>query len=150
MGTRAQFFVGNPSDIVGRKFLGTVAFDGYPDGDCGDALMGVKDAETFEACVRHIASKRRDFSDPAERSFPFPWRDDLYLTDCTYAFFDGAVQFTSFHIGFVPLEKYRTFTDAECEAYGETDTLPRNVPAPNSDLPKGQDSIMILTSRVTP
>lgn len=145
MGTRAQFFVGNPSDIETRKFLGTVAFDGYPDGDCGDALMGVKDAETFEACVRHIASKRDDFADPAVRSFPFPWKDDLYLTDCTYAFFHGAVQFTAFHTGFVPLEKYRAFTEAESEAYFETEVLPSDVPAPSGDLPKGPDSIMIFS-----
>jgi hypothetical protein len=42
MGTRAQFFVGNPQDLEHREFLGTVAWDGRPNGDCGDAVREAK------------------------------------------------------------------------------------------------------------
>lgn len=147
MGTRAQFFLGNPSDLQNRKYLGTVAFDGYPDGDIGEAFAGVVDEDGFLASVRRIASKRDDFADPVSRAFPFPWRDDLYLTDCTYAFFDGAVQYTSFHSGFVPLAKYLAFTEDESAAYGDAnERLPSNIPAPASDLPRGPDSIIVITA----
>lgn len=146
MSTRAQFFLGNPSDLENRKYLGTVAFDGYPDGDCGDALSGAADEAAFLSSVAKIAAKRDDFADPEVSGFPFPWRDDLYLTDCTYAFFDGAVQFTSFHVGFVPLTKYLAFTEDENKAYGKYNKLPGNVPAPSSELPPGPDSIIIFST----
>jgi hypothetical protein len=146
MGTRAQFFIGHPSDLENRKYLGTVAWDGYPDGDCGKALANAQDEAGFLAGVQVLKAKRDDFADPAICSFPFPWRDDLYLTDCTYAWFDGATQFTFFHKGFVPLRDYLVYTDQQHELYHEEDDkLPSNVTAPVSDKPAGPDSIMIIS-----
>ena len=149
MGTRAQFFIGNPSDIENRVYLGTVAWDGYPDGDIGKILKGVTTEESFRNVIKKgIAEEREDYADPETTNFPFPWKDDLYLTDCTYAFFDGVVQFTYYHTGFVPLDKYLAFTDDEISAYSEQeDTLPRDIEAPRSDKPAGPDSIMIITMR---
>ena len=146
MGTRAQFFIGHPSNLAEREWLGCVAFDGYPDGDIGDAFDGVSDIASFRAAVDKIALARTDFCDPATMSFPFPWRYDLYLTDCTYAWFEGAVQFTPYHRGF------RTLND-ELADDGEGDepsfeALPGNVPAPSDETkPAGPDSIMILGLR---
>lgn len=146
MGTRAQFFIGNPSDLEGREWLGCVAWDGYPDGDCGDALKDAKTEAEFRAGVAKIAAARDDFCDPSERSFPFPWKDDLYLTDCTYAWFAGAPQFTYFHRGFSPLPE---FLARETDDDGP-DTLPSNVAAPVSAKPPGPDSIMIVSMGSTP
>ena len=142
MGTRAQFFIGNPSDVSTRQWLGCVAWDGYPDGDCGEALLGASTLNDFVAGVEKIAAKRDDFTNPTERSFPFPWKDDLYLTDVTYAFFDGRVQVTCFHAG------WRDLTDNMDDAWNTdaADELPRDVPAPEAgDKSAGPDSIIILT-----
>lgn len=145
MGTRAQFFIGNPQDLEGRVWLGCVAWDGYPDGDIGDALKECASEAQFREAIATIAERRDDFCDPATRSFPFPWKDDLYLTDCTYAWFDGAVQFTYFHRGFVELADYLANKSTR-EAYDEgPEMLPGNVAAPTSDKPRGPDSIMILS-----
>ncbi len=146
MGTRAQFFIGNPEDLQNREWLGCVAWDGHPSGDCGDALRGATTPEAFRAGVADIKSQRDDFTDPATRSWPFPWVTDLYLTDTTFAFFDGKVQATSYHSGWRPLEAF--YAD---DPYGEDhkDELPRTVPAPvgapgDDSKPRGPDSIMIL------
>lgn len=136
MGTRAQFFIGDPRDVVNRKWLGTLAWDGYPEGDC-KVLAKCKTESAFRLAVAKLARKRDDFCDPQTNSFPFPWNDDLFLTDCTYAFFDKAVQYASYHNGFVPASEWG----------GDPDTwpeLPHNTPAPIGDGPPGPDSIMIL------
>ena len=143
MGTRAQFFFGNPQDLNARQWLGCVAWDGYPDGDIGDAFRNVKTSKGFRAAIARIAKRRDDFCDPARHGFPFPWTGNLFLTDCTYAFFDGAVQFTWFHRGFVPLAEYLSFDDVKSDAYSEgDDTLPENVPAPTRHDESGPDSII--------
>ncbi len=61
MGTRAQFFIGNPSDLASRVWLGCVAFDGYPDGDCGEALVKAKSQEDFTAAVARITTGKFGF-----------------------------------------------------------------------------------------
>lgn len=140
MGTRASFFVGNPSDLPNRDWLGCIAWDGYPDGDC-KGFVGATSAEDFIARVEALMSRRDDFCDPKQHSFPFPWRDDLYLTDYTYAYFDGRVQVTCYHSG------WRDLTDDMSEAWGddEDDELPDNVPAPEGRGSKGPDSILVFS-----
>lgn len=146
MGTRAQFFIGNPQGVENREWLGCVAWDGYTDGDCGETLRNVTSPEAFRDAVEKIKAKREDFTDPREHSFPFPWRDDLFLTDVTYAWFDDAVRATCYHSGWRLLE---AFFDKDKEPYdeGAADELPSNVPAPTGSGPAGPDSIMILTVR---
>lgn len=145
MGTRAQFFIGDPEDVTNREFLGCVAWDGHIEGDCGEALRGAKSPDEFRAGVQKIAASRKDFCDPATRSFPFPWTKNLYLTDSTFAFFDGEVKATAFHLGWRPLEAFFGDTDP----YGDDpkDELPNDVPAPVSTKPPGPDSIMIISAR---
>lgn len=144
MGTRAQFFIGNPVNVDNREWLGCVAWDGYPDGDCGNALLGATSPEDFIARVETIKAKRDDFTDPLTHSFPFAWRDDLFLTDCTYAYFDDAVYFTSFHGGWIRLQDFLRDQKVRDEYESDDDRLPRDIPAPNVDGPKGPDSIMII------
>lgn len=146
MGTRAQFFIGNPEAVESREWLGCVAYDGYVGGDCGEFLSGAKTPESFRAAVKRLAAERDDFTDPEKNSFPFPWANDLFLTDYTYAFFDGRVQVTCFHSGWRDLPE--TF-DPEIAGDGlwedlAANELPSNVKAPTGSGPKGPDSIMLL------
>lgn len=141
MGTRAQFFIGNPSNLSSREWLGCVAFDGYPDGDVGEALGGAETEAEFRAAIARISTWRDDFCDPSKRGFPFPWVRDLYLTDWTYAFFDGAVQASHFHSGFYPLCRF--LSD---EGTPDDETLPRDVPAPTATWDaSGPDSIIVVS-----
>lgn len=144
MGTRAQFFIGNPSDVANRDWLGCTAWDGYPDGYCGKAFANVETAEQFMAAVDGLKT-RDDFCDPMNNSFPFPWRNDLYLTDYTYAFFDGRMQVTCYHGGWRDLRAVLA-ADDDAEVYDGPDELPGNVPAPDAKGPAGPDSIIIITS----
>lgn len=145
MGTRASFFIGNPSDLGARDWLGCVAWDGYPDGDVGELLQHVTTSDAFIAAVEQIKAKRDDFTDPEINSFPFPWRGDVYLTDYTYAFFDGRVQVTSYHAGWRDLTPDVVSRAVDPWKDDEADELPTNVPAPEAKGPPGPDSIMILS-----
>lgn len=140
MGTRASFWVGNPSDLQKREWLGCVAWDGYPEGIEG--LAAVKSESDFRELVKE-QSKRKDFASPSG-GWPYPWTDDIYLTDYTYAWFDGQMQLTAFHQGFMSLAEYEKESKSESEEE-RRDTLPGNVPAPAAYNPKQPDSIMIFT-----
>lgn len=143
MGTRACFFVGHPCDLHPRKWLGTIAFDGYPSA----IRQFVKDpacsAEAFERLVVAEIERRQDgyaATAEADPDFPFPWHEDLFLTDYVYAWFDGQVQVTSFDNGFRPL----------ADGDGPKEDLKRlpKTPAPGAarrGLPDRRDSIMILS-----
>lgn len=147
MGTRASFFVGDPSDTASRFWLGCVAFDGYPSGDCGQELVKARTQEEFIGAVSNINAVRDDFTDAAQNSFPFPWKDDLYLTDYTYAFFDGRVQVTCFHGGWRDLTGDLVAGKSNPWPDDVEDELPGDIPAPSGEGPPGPDSIMIITSR---
>jgi len=146
MGTRAQFFVGDPQDIENREWLGCIAWDGYPDGDC-NILAEAKNADEFRALVKQLAETRDDFCDPAKFGFPFPWKDNLFLTDCTYAFLDGETKFTYFHNGFVSINAYLSGDDEFRGSYNEgLERLPSNVPAPSgTGKAGGPDSIIVVS-----
>ena len=149
MGTRAQFFVGNSQDLEGRKYLGTIAWDGYPDGfDAIRKWAAARTPRQFEKLVLAEISQRDDYADPATRAFPFPWTDNLFLTDYTYAFFDGKARLTCFNRGWITIKQYLR-GERERERYFEgEDELPENVPAPASKKPRGPDSIMVVGVRV--
>lgn len=83
---------------------------------------------------------RKDFAHPS-KGFPFPWADDLFLTDYTYAYFDGAVQICHFHDPFVSFVQY----DSDSEQ--QDDPAHLNVPAPASYNPAQPDSIIIVSVR---
>jgi len=86
MGTRADFYVG-----VGKpaEWLGSIAWDGYPDG-IDEAVLAAKNPEEFRAAVNHFLSDRRDATLP-NQGWPWPW-DDSHTTDYAYRFVDGKVE----------------------------------------------------------
>lgn len=145
MGTRAQFFVGDPEKLTERKWLGCVAWDGYPDSFPG--LAPCKTEEEFTAAVRAIALTRDDFCDPAKHGFPFPWTKNLFLTDYTYALIGSHVLMTRFDRGWISLTDYlRDAKTRNSYDAGDLDSLPDNVPAPTEKWDRSApDSIMIIS-----
>ena len=83
MGTRADFYVGRGAQA---EWIGSVAWDGYPDG----LPVPLKMARTEAAFRREVAAYFKDRDDvtlPAQ-GWPWPW-DDSGTTDYAYAFDAG-------------------------------------------------------------
>ena len=99
MGTRASFWIGDPRGLEHREWLGCVAWDGYA-WESGDWALITTEVR-FRDAVAVVKDARDDFADPACGGWPFPWTDDIFLTDYTYAFFDGAVHYALFHSPFM-------------------------------------------------
>lgn len=143
MGTRAAFWVGNPINLENREWLGCTAYDGYPGGFV-DVLADAKTEEEFRKIIEEKIATMDDFSSPKNGGFPFPWSDNIFLTDYTYAFFDGSVKVACFYTDFVDLKM--VLEDDKFE-FGEDVEKHSNVPAP-ADWDRNQpDSIIILTRR---
>lgn len=90
MGTRADFYVGRGASA---EWLGSVAFDGYPDGIEGAVLGAKGEGEFREAVAKFLASKSH--ATLPEMGWPWPWNDSR-MTDYAYAFADGAVLASGF------------------------------------------------------
>ncbi len=132
MGTRAAFFVGNPCDLENREFIGAFHWDGYPHAIFDDIGGHTDEASFREALTKHVDT--RDDWSPADSGFPYPWKDDLFLTDYVYAFFDGALRFTGGYTPWMEISE-RGLEDEEAyyEAHeNEHEKLPEfeNVAAP--------------------
>jgi hypothetical protein len=85
MGTRADFYVGRGPDA---EWLGSVGWDGYPDGMTGNLLQAATEAE-YRVEVERFLAGRSDATHPAD-GWPWPWADSN-TTDFAYAFDDGKV-----------------------------------------------------------
>ena len=88
MGTRADFYVGRGKDA---KWLGSIAWDGYPEGIDREVLNATTD-DAFGAAVNNFLAKRKDATWP-EHGWPWPW-ENSNTTDYAYAFDGGHVWFT--------------------------------------------------------
>jgi len=85
MGTRADFYIGRGA---GAEWIGSIAWDGYPNG-IEDAVLAAKTESEFRAAVAEHLSARDDFT-PPEMGWPWPW-DNSQTTDYAYAFEGGKV-----------------------------------------------------------
>ena len=139
MGTRAAFWIGNPIDLVNREWLGCVAWDGHPHNF--EQLSLVSSEKEFREAVDEIANARNDFAYP-DKGWPFPWDDDIFLTDVTYAFFDGATNVCWFYKPFKTLDDYLC---SEEEEMIPDDSAHHYVPAPKTYDLSQPDSIMFVT-----
>lgn len=90
MGTRADFYIGRGVDA---EWIGSIAFDGYPDEIAQDVLEAPT-AEQYAAAVREFFRDRDDVSGP-DHGWPWPWSDSR-TTDYAYAFDGGAVWVSNF------------------------------------------------------
>jgi hypothetical protein len=145
MGTRAQFFIGNPENVETRVWLGCVAWDGYPDGDL-EPLRACQSEQEFRDAIAKVAATRNDFCDPTKNGFPFPWVDDLFLTDVTYAWINDATMITCYHRGWIKMTDYLDDERARELYHAQPKQLPYNTPSPSKTWDRsGPDSIMLLS-----
>ncbi|AKQ59706.1 hypothetical protein ACR55_01836 [Bordetella hinzii] len=86
MGTRADFYVGRGDKA---EWLGSVAWDGYPDGFERDGLLNASTEQQFREAVADELASRLDGTTP-EMGWPWPW-EDSHTTDYAYAFDFGKV-----------------------------------------------------------
>ncbi len=143
MGTRAAFWIGDPRDTDNCEWLGCVALDGYM--ESFPELTDVDTPEAFREQVMSILDIRDDAAIAGKHGWPFPWTDDVFLTDTTFAFFDDATQVTSFHRGFVRLDDWLSYNEEEKIAYYDAgDTLPSDTAIASEWDRAAPDSIMIL------
>jgi hypothetical protein len=85
MGTRADFYVGRGESA---EWLGSIAWDGYPDG-VDDAVLKANTETNFKAALDTFFSIREDVTRP-EMGWPWPWETSS-TTDFAYAFDGGKV-----------------------------------------------------------
>lgn len=85
MGTRADFYVGRGDQA---EWLGSIAWDGYPDGVPMD-VRWANTEEEYRAAVAAFFADRNDVTLPKD-GWPWSWEDSR-TTDCAYAFDGGQV-----------------------------------------------------------
>lgn len=111
MGTRADFYIGRGENA---EWLGSTAWDGYPDGFKDTPLLGAADEATYRAEVAALGT-REDFTAP-EKGWPWPWIDSR-TTDYAYAFDGGKVWCSSFgHPWFIATEVEPEYEEIEDDA----------------------------------
>ena len=141
MGTRGSFWVGDPRK-PDAEWLGCIAWDAHASNF--PEMATIDSEEGWRAFVGTL-SDRKDFADPKRGGWPFPWADDIFLTDQTYAFIDGRVMGATFYTGLVPV------ADLSTRAYQcrNDDPAYANIPFPGGGgHDRSQpDSIMIFRSR---
>jgi hypothetical protein len=102
MGTRADFYIGRGKDA---EWLGSIAWDGYPDGLTADSdkcaedlnkveLLAATDGAGFRDALTSFLATRDDATYP-NQGWPWPWNDSR-TTDYAYAFDGGKVWASSF------------------------------------------------------
>src|SRR5688500_6281329 len=98
MGTRADSYVGRGKDA---KWVGSIPFDGYPDGIDKKVLKAKTEAKFLEAINGFFG----DRATLPSMGWPWPW-DDSGTTDYAYAFDSGKVWASRFgHAWFDPLKE---------------------------------------------
>lgn len=86
MGTRADFYENKDSS---EGWLGSVAWDGYPDG-VPAPVMEATSYDEFRTAVALILTEEKSASTPAT-GWPWPW-DDSQTTDYAYVWSDDGVK----------------------------------------------------------
>lgn len=88
MGTRADFYVGQG---IGAEWLGSIAWDGHPDGVPGPIFDATSETDYRER-VEAILATDKSATRPAD-GWPWPWTDSR-TTDYAYTW-DGRVLVSS-------------------------------------------------------
>lgn len=112
MGTRVCAWIGNPHDYENREYLGSLGYDGY---NIPPLVAKAKSAEDFRRIWLKYAEEQHHFCTP-DRPFPFPWADDIFITDITVAWFapdghsEGAYRDASMYRGMSDHVKWEAHT----------------------------------------
>lgn len=85
MGTRADFYVDEDEKLTKEDWVGSIAWDGYPEG-IDKEVLEAKTKEEFLKALKKFVEGRNDFTKP-EEGWPWPW-EDSGTTDYAYIF-DG-------------------------------------------------------------
>jgi len=116
MGTRADFYIGIDKNA---KWLGSIAWDGYPEG-IDEAVLQATTEDEFLVALVNFAEGRNDWTKP-EMGWPWPW-DDSNTTDYAYGFSGGEVLSNCFGHGWqtpddrtAKQETYQAWEDADYE-----------------------------------
>lgn len=91
MGTRADFYVARED---GLEWVGSIAWDGYPEGIDADVLTATS-ADAFGLALETFFADRDDVTLPVQ-GWPWPWSNSN-TTDHAYVLIEGeGVLFTTF------------------------------------------------------
>lgn len=85
MGTRADFYVGRGEHA---EWLGSIAYDGYPDGIDSPVLAATTEAD-YRSAVAAFLGETESATLPSQ-GWPWPWNDSR-TTDYAYALDAGKV-----------------------------------------------------------
>ena len=83
MGTRADFYVKNGSELKQSDWLGSISWDGYPIG-IDRAVRKAKSVREFKTSLQEFFDTRNDVTYPKD-GWPWPWVDSG-TTDYAYVF----------------------------------------------------------------
>lgn len=100
MGTRADFYVGRGAEAT---WLGSIAWDGYPDG-IDKELFDASTVAEYTNIVNQFLSKRDDATFPKD-GWPWPW-ENSQTTDYAYSFDDNRVWGSRFGRGWWEVKEY--------------------------------------------
>lgn len=122
MGTRADFYVGRGEQA---EWLGSIAYDGYPDGVLDLSVSGdskylpvVAYSETgWRVAVAEFLAPRDDATE-VDQGWPWPW-DDSQTTDYAYAWDNDEVFVSSFGHAWFPIDALPPEDDDEDSALHE-------------------------------
>lgn len=90
MGTRADFYVGTGKEA---EWLGSIAWDGYPDGNPAWALEATTEGQYRER-VEELMNIHEITPTRASEGWPWPW-EDSHTTAYAYTWSDGAPRLTT-------------------------------------------------------
>lgn len=92
MGTRADFYIARDD---GLEWLGSIAWDGYPEGIAAYVLKA-KTSDNFGQALTAFFQDDRDDVTLPEMGWPWPWENSC-TTDFAYVLIEGqGVAFSSF------------------------------------------------------
>jgi len=92
MGTRADFYIRNEKSEPIMEWLGSIGFDGYPDGIAPGVLYATDENKYREQVKLFLQMEQGTLP---ERGWPWPW-DNSQTTDFSYIFENDKVLASSF------------------------------------------------------
>lgn len=138
MGTRADFYVGRSEQA---EWLGSIAWDGYPDGLPDYLKVQTTEADWRAAVERFFRDDREDVTRPAD-GWPWPWENSL-TTDYSYAFDGGMVYGTCFGHGWFLLAE----PEPEDQPDDKTCVFPYMSTARHAPAGSKRSGVMVFGSR---
>lgn len=128
MGTRADFYVEKDK---GLKWLGSIAWDGYPEGIEDEVFKATNPDEFVKSVKKFLKNRRGNDGTFPKDGWPWPW-EDSHTTDYAYAFRQGAVYGACFGDGWWPIKGKVKKNKVEWELKGlpkeDSGTNKRTVP----------------------